>query len=134
MKKRIIVRDIIRDIAEGMSNDRLMEKYQVSRGQLQGILEHLSNLRRKRIDTMVSDLDYGMSPPDFMRKYGLTLRGLVKVLNTLIAERIASKSKISNMRSDPADATGNREAQTQGDAQFPVRLFPRNRDKLRRTG
>jgi hypothetical protein len=133
MKTRIIDREIIRDIAEGMGKDSLMQKYQVSHDQLQGILDRLSVLRQKRIDSMVSDLKYGMSRTDFMQKYGLRPGGLIKVLNTLISERIVNEIRPSGVRTDLADAPGNNEPWLQKCEHHLVRLFPRNRDKLRRT-
>lgn len=115
-----------------MSLPRLMKKYGVSPGQLQEIFERLSILRKKRIDTMVEDLDYGMSPTDFMRKYRLTLGGLVRVLKTLIVERIATKSASLARRSDSDDSAGGGAPWLQKTEPAPVRLLPRNLEKFRR--
>jgi uncharacterized protein (DUF433 family) len=56
MKTKIIEKEIVKDIARGMSDSELTQKYDLSRDQLRSIFKQLADARAKRIQALARDL------------------------------------------------------------------------------
>jgi Mor family transcriptional regulator len=84
MKQKIIEKEIVKDIARGMADSELTQKYNLSGDQLRSIFKQLANTRAKRIQTLASDLRSGMARPELMKKYQLSSKALASSLNRLL--------------------------------------------------
>ena len=84
MKKKIVQKEIVKDIARGMSDSELTQKYNLSEDQLRSIFKQLADARVKRIQTLASDLRSGMARSELMKKYQLSSEALASSLNRLL--------------------------------------------------
>ena len=80
MKHKIIWKEIVKDIARGMTDSELIKKHNLSRDQLRSIFKQLAKLRERRIQMLVGDLRSGMAPSELMKKYQLSPEGLASSL------------------------------------------------------
>ncbi len=99
MEKRIIDKEIVKDIARGMSHSELMQKYNLSGAQLRSIFQQLAKARAKRIQTLAIDLRFGMAPSELTKKYQLSREGLESALKSLIDEHAISPEELESFRS-----------------------------------
>src|SRR5208337_2255641 len=99
MKKKIIEKEIVKDIARGMSDSELTQKYNLSRDQLRSIFKQLANVRAKRIQTLASDLRSGMARLELMKKYQLSTEGLARALKLLLEANAISPDELETFRS-----------------------------------
>ena len=76
MKKKIVEKQIVKDIARGLSDSELTQNYNLSREQLRSVFKQLANVRGKRIQTLASDLRSGMARSKLMTKYQLSSEAL----------------------------------------------------------
>ena len=83
MKKKIIDKEIIRDIARGMANSELLQKYKLTTDQLLSIFQQLAETRAKRIQALAGDLKSGMAPSKLMKKYQLSSEAFSSSLKRL---------------------------------------------------
>jgi hypothetical protein len=95
MKKRIIDKEIIRDIASGMPHSELTQKYSLSENQLRSIFKQIAKLRERRIEMLVGDLRSGMTDWELQMKYGLSGNGLCRVYEKLVESGAMSHSELS---------------------------------------
>ena len=93
MKKRMIDKEIIKDIACGMSHSELTQKYNLSGNQLQSIFKQLTKIRARRIQALVGDLKSGMARSDIMTKYQLSAEGLETALKRLLNSNAISPAE-----------------------------------------
>jgi uncharacterized protein (DUF433 family) len=84
MKKRIIDKEIVKDIARGMTDSDLTQKYHLSEDQIRTVFKRLAQLRAERIQTLAGDLKSGMARSDIMTKYQLSSEGLESALKPLL--------------------------------------------------
>jgi ankyrin repeat protein/rubrerythrin len=98
MKKRIIDKKIIKDIACRMSDSELTRKHNLSGDQLRSIFKQLAKLRAKRIRTLAGDLKSGMARSDIMIKYQLSTEGLESALNRLLKANAISPAEFETFR------------------------------------
>lgn len=113
MANRLISKEIIKDIAEGMANAGLMEKYGLSHNQLRGVFRGLVNARKKRIAAITQDISSGMSRSELSNKYGLSPDALTSVLYRLLEENLIRQTEIDNLTGVSADETKRLEARSQ---------------------
>jgi Mor family transcriptional regulator len=99
MKKRIIDKEIVKDISKGMTGPELTKKYNLSQEQLRSIIKQLAKLRESRIRKLVSDLRSGMACSELMKKYQLSTEGLASALNRLLAANAISPDELKTFRS-----------------------------------
>jgi PilZ domain len=95
MKERIIDKEIIKDIACGMSDSELTQKYNLSENQLRSIFKQIAKLRERRIQMLVGDLRSGMTDWELQMKYGLSGNGLCRVYEKLVESGAMSHSELS---------------------------------------
>ncbi len=99
MQKRIIEKEIVKDIAHGMTDSELAQKYNLSGDELRSIFKQLANVRAKRIQTLASDLRSGMARSELMKKYQLSTEGLESALKRLLEENAISPDELATFRS-----------------------------------
>jgi len=99
MEKRIVDKEIVKDIARGMSHSELTQKYNLSEAQLRSIFQQLAQARAKRIQALASDLRSVMAPSELMKKYQLSTEGLERSLNRLIEKDDISQDELERFRS-----------------------------------
>jgi Mor family transcriptional regulator len=99
MKKRIVEKEIIKDIARGMSDSELAQKYNLSGDQLRSIFKQLAKARAKRIQALASDLRSGMAPPVLMKKYQLSSEALASSLKRLLKANVITSAEFETFRS-----------------------------------
>jgi uncharacterized protein (DUF433 family) len=99
MKKRIINKEIVKDIARGLTDSELTQNYNLSADQLQSIFKQLGKIRAKRIQTVAGDLRSGMARSDIMTKYQLSTEGLERVLKSLLEANAISPDELETFRS-----------------------------------
>jgi Mor family transcriptional regulator len=99
MKKRIIEKEIVKDISQGMTGSELTKKYNLSGGQLQSIFKQLAQLRERRIQMLVSDLRSGMARSGLVKKYQLSTEGLARTLKLLLEANAISPDELETFRS-----------------------------------
>ncbi len=98
MKKRIIDKKIIKDIACRMSDSELTRKHNLSGDQLRSIFNQLAKLRAKRIQKLAGDLKSGMASSDIMIKYQLSPEGFESALNRLLKANAISPAEFETFR------------------------------------
>jgi len=98
MKERIIRKEIVKDIARGMSDSELTQKYNLSRDQLRSIFKQLANVRAKRIQTLASDLRSGMARSELMEKYQLSAETLASSLKRLVKANAITSAEFETFR------------------------------------
>jgi uncharacterized protein (DUF433 family) len=118
MEKRIIDKEIIKDISQGMTGSELAKKYNLSEGQLQSIFQQVAELRERRIQMLVSDLRSGMVRSDLMKKYSLSPEGLESALKPLLEAEAISSVEFEAFR------TFREEYRTGGDSRGTLRDHP----------
>jgi Mor family transcriptional regulator len=84
MKQKIVWKEIVKDIACGMTDSDLSKKYNLSSRQLLSIFRQLSNLRERRIQMLTADIRSGMTHSELMGKYQLSTEGLASSLKFLV--------------------------------------------------
>ncbi len=99
LKKRIIEKEIVKDIAHGMTDSELTVKYNLSGDELRSIFKRLANVRAKRIQTLASDLRSGMARSELMKKYQLSTEGLGRALKLLLEANAISPDELETFRS-----------------------------------
>ena len=99
MKPKIIDKEIVKDIARGMSDSELTQKYNLSGDQLRSIFKQLANTRAKRIQTLASDLRSGMARSELMKKYRLTSEALASSLNRLLKANAITSAEFETFSS-----------------------------------
>jgi Mor family transcriptional regulator len=99
MKKKIIEKEIIKDIASGMSDSALTQKYNLSGDQLRSIFKQLADARAKRIQTLASDLRSGMARSELMKKYQLSSEALASSLNRLLKANAITSAELERFNS-----------------------------------
>lgn len=99
MKKKIVEKEIVKDIARGMSDSELTQKYNLSRDQLRSIFKQLANARVKRIQTLASDLRSGMARSELMTKYQLSSEALASSLKRLLKANAINSAEFETFRS-----------------------------------
>jgi hypothetical protein len=109
MKKMIIGKEIIRDVAQGVSQVRLMRKYGLTRGQLRAVLHQLSDIRQRRVESMVIDIKSGLGLSIFAQKYQLSVQATFDTLKQLVDEGAVSKGEVAALfERDNAALMGDR--------------------------
>lgn len=99
MEKRIIDKEIVKDISRGMTGSELTTKYNLSRDQLLWVLKQVAKLRDRRIQMLVSDLRSGMVRSELMKKYQLSTEGLARTLKSLLEANAISPDELETFRS-----------------------------------
>ena len=110
MKKKIIEMEIVKDIARGMSDSELAQKYNLSRDQLRSIFKQLANARAKRIQTLASDLRSGMARSELMTKYQLSSEALASSLKRLLKANAITSAEFETFRSFDDDQITERDS------------------------
>jgi uncharacterized protein (DUF433 family) len=95
MEKRIIDKEIIKDVACGMSDSELTQKYNLSENQLRSVFKQIAKLRERRIQMLVGDLRSGMTDWELQMKYGLSGNGLCRVYEKIVECGAMSHSELS---------------------------------------
>jgi hypothetical protein len=95
MKKTIISKEIIRDVARGVSKIRLMRKYGLTRSQLQMVFEQLADIRQRRIESIVKDIRSGFSLSNFAQKYQLSVQASLDTFKHLVEEGAVTKGEVA---------------------------------------
>ncbi|MGO9566221.1 MAG: PilZ domain-containing protein [Desulfomonilaceae bacterium] len=98
MKERIIRKEIVKDIALGMSDSELTQKYNLSRDQLRSIFKQLAKIRERRIRMLVGDLRSRMGASELMTKYQLSAEGLAKVFKCLLEANAVGQAEFETFR------------------------------------
>jgi uncharacterized protein (DUF433 family) len=99
MKTKIIEKEIVKDIARGMSDSELTQKYKLSRDQLRSVFKQLANARAKRIQTLATDLRSGMARSELMTKYQLSSEALASSLKRLLEENAITSAEFETLSS-----------------------------------
>jgi uncharacterized protein (DUF433 family) len=99
MEKRIIDKEIVKDISRGMTDSELTKKYNLSAGQLLSIFKQLAKFRERRIQKLVLDLRSRMRPSELMEKYQLSAEGLENVFKRLLEAKAISPEELETFRS-----------------------------------
>jgi uncharacterized protein (DUF433 family) len=99
MKKKIIEKEIVKDIARGMSDSELTQKYNLSRDQLRSIFKQLADARVKRIQALAGDLRSGMARKELMTKYQLSSEALASSLKRLLNANAITSAEFETFRS-----------------------------------
>jgi Mor family transcriptional regulator len=99
MKPKIIDKEIVKDIARGMSDSELTQKYNLSGEQLRSIIKQLANVRAKRIQTLASDLRSGMARSELMTKYQLSSEALANSLKRLLKANAITSAEFETFSS-----------------------------------
>ncbi len=99
MKERIIRKEIVKDIARGMSDSELTQKYNLSRDQLRSIFKQLAKIRERRIRMLVGDIRSKMAPPELMEKYQLSSEALASSLKRLLKANAITSAEFDTIRS-----------------------------------
>jgi Mor family transcriptional regulator len=97
--KKIIDKEIVKDIAGRMSDSELTQKYNLSVDELRSIFQQLAKARAKRIQALASDLRSGMARSELMKKYQLSAEGLETALKRLIEKDAISQDELESFRS-----------------------------------
>jgi uncharacterized protein (DUF433 family) len=84
MKQKIIWKQIVKDVAHGMTDSELTAKYNLSEDQLRTVFRQLAELRERRVQTLVADLRSGMTNSALMKKYQLTAEGFANARKFLV--------------------------------------------------
>lgn len=84
MKRRIDGREIIRDLAAGMTGEALRKKYDLSAEQLHAARKQFREIRMRRVTAIHDDIQLGMSNAQLMEKYQLSPAGLSKAMREFI--------------------------------------------------
>jgi len=111
MKQKIIEKEIVKDIARGMSDSELTQKYNLSEDQLRSIFKQLTNARAKRIQTLASDLRSGMARSELMKKYQLSSEALASSLDRLLEANAITSAEFetfSSCRGEHSSGGGSR--------------------------
>jgi len=109
MKRTIIGKDIIRDVAQGVSQVSLMRKYGLTVGQLRVVLQQLNDIRQRRVESMVDDIKTGLSLSGFAKKYQLSVRATFDTLKQLVDDGIMTKGELAALfERDSAALMGDR--------------------------
>jgi len=95
MKKTIVGKEIIRDVAQGVSKIRLMRKYGLTQAQLQAVLHQLNEIRQRRIDSMVLDIKSGLGLSNFIEKYQLSVQATFDTLKQLVDDQLVTKGEVA---------------------------------------
>ena len=121
MKKRIIEKEIVKDIARGMRDSELTLKYNLSGDQLRSIFKQLANVRAKRIQTLASDLRSGMARWEIMKKYQLSSQALASSLKRLLKANAITSAEFETFRSFDGERRTERDSRgTQRNQPIPV--------------
>ena len=99
MKQKIVGKEIVKDIASGMTDAELAEKYNLSGGELRTVFRQLAKLRERRIQTLVDDLRSGMTHSELMKKYQLSTEGLATALKFLIKASATGRDELETLSS-----------------------------------
>jgi PilZ domain len=98
MKTKIIEKEIVKDIARGMSDSELTQKYDLSRDQLRSIFKQLADARAKRIQALARDLRSEMARSELMTKYQLSSETLASSLKRLLKENAITSAEFETFR------------------------------------
>jgi len=79
MKRRIDGREILRDLAAGMSEEALSKKYDLSAEQLRATREQFLEIRMRRVKSILNDIQRGMTDSQLMEKFQLSPEWLTNV-------------------------------------------------------
>jgi uncharacterized protein (DUF433 family) len=99
VKQKIIWKQIVKDIARGMTDSELTAKYNLSEDQLRTVFRQLAELRERRIQMLVADLRSGMTHAKLMEKYQLTTEGLANARKFLIKANAIDRPKLKVLSS-----------------------------------
>jgi uncharacterized protein (DUF433 family) len=99
VKQKIIWKQIVKDIARGMTDSELVTKYNLSEGQLRTVFRQLAELRERRVQMMVADLRSGMTDSELMEKYKLSAEGLATALKFLINANAIGPDELETLNS-----------------------------------
>ena len=83
-RRRIPGRNIISDVRSGMSNDQLMDKYQLSAKQLDDVLDQILTASRALARKISEDIRQEMIDSQLMKKYQLSREGLSRAFEKLL--------------------------------------------------
>jgi uncharacterized protein (DUF433 family) len=99
--RRIDARELIVDIRSGMRQSELMEKYSLSRRDLQRLLDRISRERSARARAIAADLKKGLSDIDIMKTYQLSSATLHRILKALLEEGLLNSGDLKNRNASP---------------------------------
>jgi len=94
-KKVIKAKDLIRDIADGMTDQELMEKYQLSSEKLHQIRQRLPESSRPEIKEIVADIRARATDFELCHKYDLSLEELPGVFGKLVDLGVIRKEELN---------------------------------------
>jgi hypothetical protein len=83
-RRRIPGRNIISDVRSGMSNDQLMDKYQLSPKQLDDVLAQILTASTALAKKISEDIRQEMIDSQLMKKYQLSREGLSRAFEKLL--------------------------------------------------
>jgi uncharacterized protein (DUF433 family) len=106
-KKVIKARNLVRDIAAGMTDSELMEKYQLSSEKLQQIRERLPESGRVETNAIVADIRARATDFELCHKYDLSLEELPDVFEKLVELGVIRRAELKE-RSSFYDEPENR--------------------------
>jgi uncharacterized protein (DUF433 family) len=103
VSRRIDARELIADIRSGMGQSELMEKYSLSRRDLQRVLDQIAREREARARAIAGDLKKGLSDIEVMKAYQLSSATFHRILRALTNEGLLSPSDLTNRNASPYD-------------------------------
>jgi uncharacterized protein (DUF433 family) len=106
MKQKIVWQKIVKDIARGMTDSELSQKYNLSAVQLRSTFRQLAKLRERRIQMLVEDLRSGMTNSELIQKYKLSTEGLASARKFVVKARATDRDELETLGSfDDGDIT-----------------------------
>jgi uncharacterized protein (DUF433 family) len=93
-KRRIEALAMIRDIRSGMTDPDLMDKYRLSRIELEHTKRRLVERRERMAEDIVNDIRSGMTDLDLMSKYQISSKGLQLAFSKLVKGKFIGRSEI----------------------------------------
>lgn len=136
-RKRIVGRDILTDVRSGLTNDQLMDKYQLSPKQLDDVLKKILNTSRDLAKKIAGDVRRGMIVSELMEKYQLSREGLYRAFEKLLELGFIDQKVLGRCLS-PANPENSSGEKREGHRRVPRSLVtvvdranPRNMGRLR---
>jgi len=93
-QRTIRARDLINDIQSGMTEARLMDKYDLSSRDLNGVKRQLHDLKIRRTKHIIRSIRSGASPRSIMEEYRIKSPGLRRILRTLLDAGAVTKAEL----------------------------------------
>ena len=110
MKHKIISKEIVKQIACGITDSELIKKHNLSHDQLRSVFKQLAKLRERRIRMLVGDLRSGMAPPEVMEKYQFSAEGLAKSLKLLLEANAIGQAEFETFWSFDGEQSTDRDS------------------------